>query len=148
MAPEVFFTVCYRKPNVPEPINSKYVFTPAILHGYCRRRVQNADYPGITSDPEHNVRGTLATGLTPADIKALDDFEGSEYVKETVKVKVLTETGDEKTGEGNVEGEELDAMVYVFLDPSELEDREWDFEEFRREKLRKWTRSDYVFSGV
>lgn len=36
---------------------------------------------------------------------------------------------------------------YIFLDKSDLEDREWDFAEFKREKLRKWTRAGYVFEG-
>lgn len=55
--------------------------------------------------------------------------------------------GDE-AGMGNVEGEQVVTESYIFMDTEQLEDREWDFAEFRREKLRKWTRAGYVFEGA
>lgn len=145
MAPEVFFTVCYRNSPIDvKVLKSLHEFKPALLHGYCRRRVRHADYPGITPDPSHEVRGTLVTGLTSANIYHLDHFEGSEYTREKVKVKLLTKIGDDK-GKGNVEGEELETDVYVFKFPDDLEDREWDFHEFRTQKMKRWTREDYGF---
>ncbi|KAK6952306.1 hypothetical protein Daesc_006841 [Daldinia eschscholtzii] len=148
MAPEVFFTVCYRfsTDNV-SLLKSLHDFKPAILHGYCRRRVQFADYPGITPDPDHEVRGMYVTGLTDANMHHLDTFEGSEYDRKTVKVRVLSKVGDDK-GRGNVEGEEVECEVYVFKNPNHLEDREWDFEEFRTQKMKKWTREDYGFDNT
>lgn len=145
MAPEVFFTVCYRN----SPIDSKFLkslheFKPALLHGYCRRRVRHADYPGIIPDADHEVRGTLVTGLTSANIHHLDFFEGSEYTREKVKVKLLTKVGDDE-GQGNVEGGEVETNVYVFKHPEYLEEREWDFHEFRTQKMKRWTREDYGF---
>jgi hypothetical protein len=146
MVPEVFYTVCYGGQNVSAEIAKRHTFTPAILHGYCRRRVQYADYPGIVADEEHQVFGTYTTGLTEANVDKLDFFEGSQYVRKTVRVKLLKRVGNTK-GEGNVEGEERYAEVYVFLDEEDLEDNEWDLEEFRRQKLTKWTRAGYVFEG-
>ncbi|RYP67442.1 hypothetical protein DL770_008624 [Monosporascus sp. CRB-9-2] len=122
MAPEVFFTVCYS-------------------------RVEHADYPGITPDPDHEVRGTYVTGLTDANMVKLDQFEGSQYERRTVKVRLLTKVGNDK-GEGNVEGEEVECEVYVFMSPQDLEDREWDFEEFRTQKMKKWTCEDYGFEDT
>ncbi|KAI0849926.1 BtrG-like protein [Daldinia vernicosa] len=145
MAAEVFFTVCYRSSTENVALlKSLHDFKPAILHGYCRRRVQFADYPGITPDPNHEVRGMYVTGLTDANIFHLDAFEGSEYDRKTVKARLLSKVGDDK-GQGNVEGEEVDCEVYVFKDPKQLEDREWDFEEFRTQKMKNWTREDYGF---
>ncbi|KAI2782086.1 BtrG-like protein [Daldinia loculata] len=145
MAAEVFFTVCYRfsTENVAL-LKSLHDFKPAILHGYCRRRVQFADYPGITPDPNHEVRGMYVTGLTDANMFHLDAFEGSEYDRKTVKARLLSKVGDDK-GQGNVEGEEVECEVYVFKHPHQLEDREWDFEEFRTQKMKNWTREDYGF---
>ncbi|KAI0913374.1 AIG2-like family-domain-containing protein [Ustulina deusta] len=145
MAPEVFFTVCYRfsTDNV-SLLKSLHQFQPAILHGHCRRRVKFADYPGITPDSGHEVRGMYVTGLTDANMYHLDQFEGSEYERKTVKACLLSKVGDDK-GNGNVEGEEVECEVYVFNDPTQLEDREWDFEEFRTQKMKKWTREDYGF---
>ncbi|RYO79838.1 hypothetical protein DL763_009133 [Monosporascus cannonballus] len=122
MAPEVFFTVCYS-------------------------RVEHADYPGITPDPDHEVRGTYVTGLTDANMAKLDQFEGSEYERRTVKVRLLTKAGNDK-GEGNVEGEEVECETYIFMSPQYLEDREWDFKEFRTQKMKKWVREDYGFEDT
>ncbi|KAI1339028.1 AIG2-like family-domain-containing protein [Xylariaceae sp. FL0016] len=145
MAPEVFFTVCYRSSieNV-SVLKSLHEFKPAILHGYCRRRVKLADYPGIIPDTDHEVRGMYVTGLTDANMHHLDVFEGSEYDRKRVKVRVLSQVGD-SSGRGNVEGAEAECEVYVFNNPRELEDREWDFKEFREQKMKKWTREDYGF---
>ncbi|OIW30380.1 hypothetical protein CONLIGDRAFT_632439 [Coniochaeta ligniaria NRRL 30616] len=123
MAPEVFFSVCYNNQEVPAEIAKRHTFTSAILHGYCRRRVKYVDYPGITPDEKHQVFGTYATGLTDANVRKLDIFEGDQYERRTVKVKLLTHVGNAK-GEGNVEGMERSADVYVFRDPQDLEDKE------------------------
>lgn len=146
MVPDVFFSVCFGTKNPAPPIQALYTFTPAILHGYCRRRVRGADYPGIIEDAARTVFGTYVTGLTRANMQRLDYFEGGQYERRTVVVKLLEKVGDVK-GEGNVEGEERRANVYVFLEESELEEREWDLEEFRREKMRYWTRGGIAFDG-
>ncbi|KAK1778236.1 AIG2-like family-domain-containing protein [Copromyces sp. CBS 386.78] len=145
MVPDVFYTVCYNSKTVPDVIASQHKFTPAILHGYSRRRVKWADYPGITEDAGHSVFGMFAEGLTKANLGKLDYFEGAEYQRRTVKVKLLDKVGD-VTGEGNVEGEEREAQVYVFMPTQHLEEKEWDLEEFKRDKLKLWTRGDHIFA--
>lgn len=43
------------------------------------------------------------TGLTASDISRLDTFEGDEYTRQKVSIRVLQEEGDEKknsSGEG------------------------------------------------
>jgi hypothetical protein len=148
MAPEVFFTVCYG-PSVEDYklLKDLHKFQPAILHGYCRRRVEHADYPGITPDAGHEVRGTYVTDLTDANMYRLDSFEGSEYERKKVTVQLLSQVGNDR-GEGNVEGKEVECEVYVFKFPAALEDREWDFEEFRKNKMKHWTREDYGFEDT
>jgi hypothetical protein len=138
MAPEVFFTVCYRFATAEDAamLKSLHKFQPAVLQGYRRRRAQYGDYPGITPDPHHEVRGMYVTGLTDANMHDLNTFEGEDYVRKTVKVRLLTEVGDDK-GSGNVEGEEVECEMYVFLEKSSLEDSEWDFEEFRMQKMHE-----------
>ena len=101
----------------------------------------------MTPDPDHTVRGMYVTGLTDANLAKLDAFEGHQYERKTVKARLLTKVGDDE-GKGNIEGEEVECEVYVFLAPEELEDREWDFAEFKREKLKQWTRAGYVFEGA
>lgn len=71
-------------------------------------------------------------------------FEGDEYSREKVKVKVLKEVGNER-GEGNIEGEEVEAETYIWIAGEErLEDSEWDFAEFQKEKMRYWVGAEGV----
>ncbi|KAF4966303.1 hypothetical protein FSARC_6036 [Fusarium sarcochroum] len=140
MAPEVFFSVCYGDRDPPQVIKDMHTFTPAILEDYCRHRVQFADYPAVVAEEGHTVLGVYATGLTDANIQKLDIFEGSEYIKETVKVKVLN-----KDGSAPAKEELKETSVYVFDRPEHLEKREWDFEEFRQSKMQFWTRGSWAF---
>lgn len=140
MAPEVFFSVCFGEKNPPQALQDLYTFTPAILEGYCRHRVQYADYPAVVAEKGHKVLGIYATGLTDANVDKLDIFEGSEYIKETVEVKLLAKDGTEVVG-----GETKKTSVYVFMHPDILEKREWDFEEFRQQKMQQWTRGGWSF---
>ncbi|KAI0028989.1 hypothetical protein K488DRAFT_57368 [Vararia minispora EC-137] len=77
---------------------------PAVLLGYTRHNVKDADYPGIVpykrskkligrelSFDEKSVRGTLVSGLTASDMHLLDVFEGNEYVREDVSVHPLSD---------------------------------------------------------
>ncbi|KAL2003350.1 hypothetical protein VTN02DRAFT_4170 [Thermoascus thermophilus] len=192
MAPQILHRVCHGRPD-PEPWQKAMLkIKPAILHGYRRHRVRGADYPAIipahsttttsssstdtaetedptstkqTSDPHPYVLGTLVSGLTDGDLYRLDLFEGSEYEKRPVRVRMLRkavglggrqEASIGKKGEEHIrdvldaageeiadEGDEVDALTYVWIGGQEkLEDGEWDFETFRRDKLRWWVEAD------
>ena len=106
---------------------------PAMLPGYVRHRVVDCDYPAIvaSSEPTSCVRGTFVEGLTAADIWRLDIFEGDEYERVKVPLRLLDE--DDR------QGDEMMAETYVWIAPrTMLEAREWDFQEFKREKLSNW----------
>lgn len=149
MAPEVFFTVCFRLSRPPPALVREYEFRNAVLPGYTRHRVQHQEYPGIVPDKTKgaSVRGILIGGVTPANQHHLDIFEGSEYERRTVEV-VLDEVEDANGKKPeNTEKKTVKAQVYVYKYPEGLERREWDFDEFRREKMHKWARADYTFEG-
>lgn len=82
-------------------------------------------------------------GLTDKQIWRLDLFEGDQYRRVKVRCRLLTDA----VVEGG-DGGEVDAETYVWDDlESEmgrngLEEGEWDFEEFRREKMRRWIGSE------
>ena len=128
MAPEVFFSAVYGAMNPGKVFGDLHSFHPGVLDGFVRHRVKWADYPGIIPEDGSSVRGVYATGLTDANMLKLDEFEGTEYVKEQVKVR-LVDTGEEK-----------ETTVYVYQHPEELEHGEWDFERFKKEKLALWSR--------
>ncbi|KAH7135242.1 hypothetical protein B0J11DRAFT_155589 [Dendryphion nanum] len=164
MAPPVLQRVIWGSstaPNVSAHQRAQLKIRPAILHSYERRKVKYADYPGIIpADKKSSVRGTLVTGLTDGDIWRLDIFEGGDYKRVGVKVRVLEQEEGKKEGEGqemgdlsqkeedNVEGEEVEAEVYEWIGlKNDLEDDEWDFAHFVREKMVYWAGPDAIDEG-
>ena len=127
-------------------------FRSALLQDYRRHRVLDADYPAILPEKGGSVRGTVVSGLTGGDRWRLDVFEGDQYERRKVSVRVLRGVGldeaadlDENAGwmgedVGEEErGETVDAETYVWITArEELEAEEWDFELFKREKMRAW----------
>ena len=148
MATEVLNRVIFGTSTLSKHTCQHITTTPAILPHHLRSRVRSCDYPGVIPSPEHSVRGTYVTGLTDGDIYRLDMFEGPQYKLSTVRVRLLKEEGDEVTGEGNVEGEEVETQTYIWIAPvDELEDMEWDYATFRREKLKNWVGNSVEFEG-
>lgn len=72
MEPQVFFSVCYDDRDPSKETRAKHTFVPAVLHGYCRRRVVHCDYPGMIEDPDHSVFGMLVSGITKGNLERLD----------------------------------------------------------------------------
>lgn len=163
MAKPVLHRVCHGT-SKPELWQIEHLtIRPAVLHNFRRHRVVGRDYPGIVPvdssignsnlDPKgsrSSVRGTVVSGLTDADIWRLDIFEGDEYEQRAVKVRVLEHEGQGGSGTGS-DGigsdildaketeEEIDAVTYVWLaDRDVLEDEEWDFESFLKDKMHLW----------
>lgn len=152
MAPEILNRVIYGSSNHPA---TSLTITPALLPDYCRHRVRFADYPAIISEPGHTVRGTFVTGLTPSNMQSLDYFEGSQYERKIVTVKILTPKDKEHVhgvstimAEAVETGEQREAQTYVFTDLKYLEKGEWDFAFFRREKLRNWADDSHEYAGL
>lgn len=143
MAPGVLYRVIYGNAH-PEPWQQKLTTVrPALLESHRRHRVKYMSYPAITPCTGSSVRGSVVTGLTQGDIYRLDIFEGDQYLRKKVKVKVLKNVGLEdsiQTGESEEHApEEVEAETYIWKnDLSELEEGEWDFEEFKRERMHYW----------
>lgn len=147
MAPQVLHRVCYGTPK-PTPLQETLLtIRPAVLHSYCRRKVRDCDYPAIIPSLSDSVRGTFVQGLTDADVWRLDVFEGDQYTRQNVRIRLLEEVGDDE-GKGNVEGLEMDAETYVWAGGKiDLEEGEWDFAEFRDEKMARWICSGDEYGG-
>jgi len=160
MAPPVLHRVIWgatAAPPTPAHASQLHV-RPAVLHGHRRHRVKHADYPAVipaktTKSGASCVRGTLVTGLTDGDMWRLDTFEGAEYQRRKVRVRVLLQ--EEAGGAGRVEtevlprrrsrgntnegGEEIEAETYIWVAGAHrLRPEEWDFEEFVRDKMTRW----------
>lgn len=153
MAPQVLHRVIWGSQTPPTPAHASLLhIRPAVLHAHQRRKVKHADYPAILPMKGQSVRGTLVTGLTDGDIWRLDIFEGDEYQRQRVNVRILEQTnkeGDQGMGDvnqredENQEGEEVEAETYIWIaGANRLEAGEWDFTEFVRDKMRRWIGRD------
>lgn len=151
MVPQILYRVCYGTENPQPEIISHLRLTPALLRNYSRRKVRNADFPGIIAQPNHTVLGTLISGLSNADMRWLDHFEGDMYKRVRIKVEALDD--EVFDGHGNIKEEEMEkvktskegernmvtAETYVWdLGKDSLESEEWFFADFRREKMKNW----------
>lgn len=89
---------------------SSLIVQPAILEGYALHHVKGEDYPGLIplidsqqiisqngeedltlcgkSPTKMAIRGMLVEGLSEADVRKLDKFEGDEYIRQAVDVLV------------------------------------------------------------
>jgi hypothetical protein len=156
MAPPVLHRVIWGSQTPPTPAHASLLrIRPAILHAHQRHKVKHADYPAILptkATSSSSVRGTLVEGLTDGDIWRLDIFEGSEYARRKVHVRVLeqkSKKGDDGLGDitqkedENVESAEVEAETYIWVAGAKrLESEEWDFAEFVREKMKRWAGID------
>ena len=146
MAPPVLYRVCYGPDDPTNTIrkNSQLTIQPALLQGFQRHRVKHADYPAIVPNPSSTVRGTLVCGLTDGDMWRLDVFEGSEYARQTVSARVIASAAAQEDhanepSQKDLQAEAVEAETYVWIGPLHgLESREWDFEEFERDKMWRW----------
>ena len=140
MSPRVLHRVCHG-PHLPysttRNLNPALTVKPALLTGFRRHRVRRADYPAIVPDAEGTVRGTLVEGLNEGDMWRLDIFEGDDYERRRVTVRPIEKDG-ERIPPSEL-GTDVECETYVWIaSRRELEDREWDFDEFVREKIGRW----------
>lgn len=156
MVPQIFFRVCHDDESPPAEIRNKYVFTPALLRNFSRRKVKSCDFPAIIPQPGHTVLGAFVTGLTQSDVHALNMFEGSMYTLDECAVQILPDDAVKEDGRANKEvtdivdkefakgkAQEVKSRVYVWADPvSELQDDEWHYADFKRDNLTNWVYSN------
>jgi gamma-glutamylcyclotransferase (GGCT)/AIG2-like uncharacterized protein YtfP len=91
---------------------------PAILDGYQRYAVRDETYPAIITQPGGRVEGRLMLSLRPQQLERLDAFEGTDYRRIDVEVRLG--------------GRLRPAQTYLFLRADQLLQQPWDVEGFAR----------------
>jgi len=110
---DIWFSVCGRS----------HAAVDAELHGYARHPVRGEDYPGLTpATSDARVAGRLYLDVDEASLARLDVFEGEEYERLAVTVRL-------------VDGSEREAFCYRFrgVAAERLLPGEWDRALFDRE---------------
>ncbi|NMG28457.1 gamma-glutamylcyclotransferase family protein [Aromatoleum evansii] len=107
-------------------------FVAASLDGYRRQPVCGQAYPGMVPAAEACVAGVLYLDLPASAWLRLDRFEGEEYERRRVVVRLP-------------DGRTETAWTYVFRPKyaARLVDGEWDFERFLRTGKARFT-AQYV----
>ena len=108
--------------------------THAVLEGYKMYCVKNCDYPAIVGEKGAETKGKILANVDDQALKILSVFEGDEYEKRIVKV--LCDNKYE------------DALTFVWVKELQLlENRDWDFEDFQKNRL-KFYLDDIVTESV
>ncbi|PWN48439.1 hypothetical protein IE53DRAFT_296402, partial [Violaceomyces palustris] len=125
----------------------------ATLQGHRAVKVKGEDYPACIRN-EGEVQGWIVEGLCEEDVRALDFFEGEEYLRVKCKVQCRGKEGwrgwrerEEELDRGVVWGEEGEGgeeegvEMYLWRDEFRerlLVEQDWEFEEFLRSKAKEW----------
>jgi gamma-glutamylcyclotransferase (GGCT)/AIG2-like uncharacterized protein YtfP len=99
---------------------------PALLHGYQRRALRGADFPGIRPCAGASVEGVLWCGLDAASWRRIDAFEAEIYVRR--RVRVVTEGGERLA----------DTYVLAPAYNGRLGEADWRPERFAAERLEAY----------
>ncbi|KAK4684179.1 hercynylcysteine S-oxide lyase, partial [Tremellales sp. Uapishka_1] len=152
-------------------------FRDALLPNYTRHCVKHEDYPAVISReqteqlrsgpiaPEDcNTRGTLVKGLTFADVRALEVFEGSQYRRKLLPVQVLSPPStikslpkyltdpSERAPIPEIPAQDIqtvEAWVYIWSHSLiGLDEAIWSFPSFLKDKSRAWTTESKEYEEV
>ncbi|KAG0341726.1 hypothetical protein BG004_005932 [Podila humilis] len=131
----------------------------AVIEGYVRHPYHNEPYPGMISseDKTKTVEGILVFGHNAIEVSRLDRFEGSEYTRELLPVKILGSVpASFIPGNSHLDNKLLSleagaivlSNVYLFTAPARKLDqtREWDYEKFKNEQMIQWMRTGSDFA--
>ena len=122
-------------------VRGTYPAASATLSGYRRQCVLGQDYPSLEqiagSDGDSNdaLGGVVYLGVEADDLAALDEFEGSEYLRIQVQVTVRAQVEG-----GPVSGSLLPADTYLFIASDKVAPGPWDPVEFERERIERFLR--------
>jgi gamma-glutamylcyclotransferase (GGCT)/AIG2-like uncharacterized protein YtfP len=103
----------------------------ARLADHIREAVRGQRYPGIRRQPGAQTLGRLYLDITEQELAKLDQFEGEEYLRESVVVTIETEDGRRL---------DLPAEVYRYADAAGLDGEPWDAARFARESAASFYR--------
>ena len=105
-------------------VRGQHAQRAARLQGFERRAVRGRTYPAIVACGGGTVDGRLYLDVDDDDLHRLDVFEGDEYERQTLTVRLL---------DGSAHG--VTAQAYAWRDPSGLLIHDWDSAWFERHAL-------------
>ncbi len=99
-----------------------YRYAPATAQGYARYALADDTYPGMVASPGVAVDGVLYFDVAAQDVAALDEFEGSEYRRDSIAVVINS-------------GEVVIACTYIFMAEQRLSGSPWEPQNFQMSRF-------------
>ena len=127
MAPGLFAYGTLQIPEILQHLLGRTLpATHAVLAGYRCFRLGDKPYPAIIEQPHARVSGLLHAGVSDAELRLLDRYEGELYERRLV---------DLQTAAGVLPG-----FVYVLgaAHREQIGSDEWDLATFRRDHLPQY----------
>lgn len=103
-------------------VQGRYRRMDATLDGFRRLTVIGDTYPALVAEPQASVGGVLYADVSADDVERLDAFEGSDYERIEVSVRLA-------------DGSSRCAHAYRWRHRERLGDRDWDPQWFEREAI-------------
>lgn len=103
-------------------VRGDYRSAAAVLDGHARYALAGETYPGAIARAGARIAGIVYFDVSEADVAALDAFEGSEYRRDRVRVRLAS-------------GEAADAHTYIYLLPQKLSESLWLPETFQMQRF-------------
>lgn len=103
-------------------VRGSYASARALADGHARYAIREETYPGMVPQDGSSVTGMLYFDVNPEDIGALDLFEGDEYRRANIPVRLDS-------------GETVQADTYIYLPAEKLSESPWLPEAFQMERF-------------
>ena len=103
-------------------VRGRYRCTAAVLDQHARFALIDDTYPGMVAAAGGAVPGMVYYDVDATDLAALDHFEGSEYRRTAVQLRLE-------------DGTALAAQTYLFEAPGRLSDQPWNPDTFTLDRF-------------
>lgn len=103
-------------------VRGSYLSARAVAGGHARYAIKDETYPGMVPQDGSSVTGMLYFEVSQEDIAALDTFEGDEYRRASIPVRLDS-------------GETVQADTYIYLPAEKLSESPWLPEAFQMERF-------------
>ncbi len=103
-------------------VRGRYRQATALLDQHARFALVDDTYPGMVTTAGSSVTGVVYFDLDAADLAALDHFEGNEYRRTPVMLRLE-------------DGTALAAQTYLFEATARLSDQPWNPETFAMDRF-------------
>jgi gamma-glutamylcyclotransferase (GGCT)/AIG2-like uncharacterized protein YtfP len=122
----IFVYGTLQSPEIIKKLTGKsFKNAPAVLEGYKLYCVKECDYPAIIQQEGAKTDGLVMANMDDVSLALISFYEGDEYEKRQVTVKL--------------NGKSVDAFTFIWVKEIEfLENKEWDFLNFKKNRLEHY----------